>query len=373
MITLESVPLAMPSLGKTELKYYLDAFESGWISSIGRYIGLTEELLASTFDSRYAVLTSSGTTALQLALASLGLSPGSKVILPNLTFIASASSIKHQGFEPFPVDTEADTPQLCPMMAKEILEQGGQAIMPVLLYGQFPDLETIDRLASEFGVPVILDAAEAPSANYQGRKVGNIGHVSVLSFYANKIITSGEGGCLLTNDPNIAKKAEYLRDHAMSSTKRYWHDCFGYNFRMTNMQASILYGQLERFDVIVSKRSELYNLYLEKLRPVHQLKTYALSNSASRNSPWLFFVELLAPIDHLRNDLIAFLHSKRIESRPYFYPLSQQPMFNQPDCLFPNSIRQSRTGINLPLFTDMTFKQVEYVCKSIKEFIDFQL
>ena len=362
------IPLAVPSLTPSERHYLLNAFDSGWISSIGSYVYKTEELLASTFGTKHALLVSNGTTALHLLLESYGFPPNSEVIVPNLTFVATASAVVNAGLKPVFADLSTHNLTISDDTVRPLVNDNTSAVIPVHLYGQVAPIPSITRFCESRGITVIEDAAEAHGAKLGDLPVCSMGDSAFLSFYGNKILTCGEGGAILTSNTELYQRASYLRDHAMSPTKRYWHDSVGFNYRLTNIQAAILYSQLLRLDDILQKRRLLFNRYLLNLSSVPNLKLYPLSTPSEQRAPWLFYLELLGPLAHQRDQTISLLSQQGVESRPYFYPLSEMPPYYSPNVL-PLSTRASYSGINLPLYPDLQLSDVDRICETLSDIV----
>lgn len=254
-----SIPVANPSLDGNERAYVLDCLESGWISSQGGYLRKFEAALAEFLGVEHALAVSNGTVALHLALVTLGIGPGDEVIVPDLTFAASASAVIHAGATPVLVDVESTSWTLDLDKAASAIGPRTRAIMPVHLYGQPADMDGVKALADRHGLLVIEDAAEALGSTWKGRRVGTFGDASTFSFFANKIVTTGEGGMAVFADPAKAERARRLRDHGMNPEKRYWHDEIGFNYRMTNMQAAIGVAQMERIESFIKASSRSPN------------------------------------------------------------------------------------------------------------------
>lgn len=258
-----SIPVANPSLDGNERAYVLDCLESGWISSQGGYLRKFEAALAEFLGVEHALAVSNGTVALHLALVTLGIGPGDEVIVPDLTFAASASAVVHAGATPVLVDVERTSWTLDLDKAASAIGPRTRAIMPVHLYGQPADMDGVKALADRHGLLVIEDAAEALGSTWKGRRVGSIGDASTFSFFANKIVTTGEGGMVVFADSAKAERARRLRDHGMNPAKRYWHDEIGFNYRMTNMQAAIGVAQMERIESFIQGKLALAERYRE--------------------------------------------------------------------------------------------------------------
>src|SRR5712664_3627218 len=218
------IPISKPFIGAREKELVLDALNSGWVSSIGKYIDEFEAGFARYCGTEYALAVSNGTTGLHLALATLGLQPGDEVIIPDLTFVATANAVAYTGATPILADIDADTLCIDPMSVKSLISERTKAIIPVHLYGHPADMDALTEIGAAHGVNIIEDAAEAHGAEYKGRKVGGLGKCGVFSFYGNKVITTGEGGMLTTSDNAFYKRAKRLRDHAMSPERRYFHE-----------------------------------------------------------------------------------------------------------------------------------------------------
>ena len=228
-----------------------------WVSSIGRYIDDFEAGFARYCGTEFALAVSNGTTGLHLALASLGLTPGDEVIVPDLTFVATANAVAYTGAKPVIADVDPDTLCIDPASVKSLISEKTKAIIPVHLYGHPADMDALMEIGASHGLEIIEDAAEAHGAKYKGRRVGGFGRCGVFSFYGNKVITTGEGGRLTTNDPAFYRRAKRLRDHAMSTQRRYFHEEIGFNYRLTNLQAALGVAQLERIDEFLDRRAEI--------------------------------------------------------------------------------------------------------------------
>jgi len=250
------IPIAEPLFEGNELKYLTDCIESGWVSSAGKYVQQFENEFGEYIGCKYGVAVHTGTAALHLALAALGVGPGDEVVIPTLTFAATANAVLYTGAKPILVDVEEETWNLDPDLIEKNITEQTKAIIPVHLYGFPCDMDKILEIAEKYNVNIVEDAAEAHGAEYKGKKVGGIGTVGCFSFFANKIITSGEGGICVCNESDIVEKIETLRDHGMKKDKKYWHDEVGFNYRMTNLQAAVCVAQLERINTFINKNSK---------------------------------------------------------------------------------------------------------------------
>lgn len=266
------IPLTEPDIGEQELQNVTEAVKSGWVSSKGPFIEEFEKKFSDYNGARYGIATSNGTTALHLALVALGIRKGDKVLL-SLTFVASASTVTYTGAEPIFIDSQPEYWCMDPSKIEEKIDDHTKAIMVVHLYGHPCDMDEIVHIAKDHKLYVIEDCAEAPGAQYKGKKVGSFGIISCFSFYGNKIITTGEGGMCLTNREELAEKMRILRDHGMNPKKKYWHDIIGFNYRMTNLQAALGAAQLKKIDQLISKKRQTataYNKLLQDLPTVRR-------------------------------------------------------------------------------------------------------
>lgn len=362
------IPISQPSITQKEIDYVTDAVTSTWISSLGKYIDRFEAEFASFCGSRYAICVSNGTVAIQLALTAHGIGKGDEVIMPNLSFIATANATLHCGAKP--VFAEIDPFNLCidPTKIEALITPKTKAIMPVHLYGHPADMKAITELANKHGLWVIEDAAEAHGATVNGKRVGSWGHCGTFSFYGNKNLTTGEGGMITTDDEEFFNKCKYLRDHAMSKEKRYWHTAPGFNFRMTNIQAAIGCAQLERVDEIMEKRQLIFQWYKKHLGNIKGI-TLNKTNDWATNAYWLICLEKADWNHESREKSMLELKKRGVDSRPYFYPMSQMPYINE-KVNTPEANKVSEKGINLPTYFDLQEEQVIFICSVIKQLLN---
>lgn len=358
------IPISKPTITELEISYVTDAVRSGWVSSLGEYIDKFEKSFAEYCGVGYAVATSNGTTALHLALAAAGVGSGDEVIVPDLTFVATANAVKYTGATPVIVDIEMDTLCIDPFSIEMAITPKTKAIIPVHLYGHPANMPAIMEIATAHGLLVIEDAAEAHGSTVNGTRVGGIGDAGVFSFYGNKIITSGEGGMITTNSAQLASKMRYLRDHAMSKSKRYWHTEVGFNYRMTNMQAALGLAQFERIESIIQKKNDIFEWYRKCLQGVEGLKINRQMEWAE-NVYWMICVELDHCTEDYRDNLLNRLKTRGVDGRPYFYPLSDMPMHEK--CDTRNAHDVYKRGFNLPSYYDLEKKDVEKVCRILME------
>ncbi len=361
----EFIPVSRPEIAEREERYVLDAVRSGWVSSLGPYIDNFEAAFAAYCGTAFAVAVSNGTTGLHLALAAMDIGAGDEVIVPDLTFVATANAVAYTGATPVLADVDADTGCLSAEAVERVITPRTRAIMPVHLYGHPADMDPIRALAEPRGIAVIEDAAEAHGARYKGRRVGGLGAVGVFSFYGNKIITTGEGGMLTLDDRRLYQRARWLRDHAMSPERRYFHPERGFNYRMTNIQAALGLAQLERIDEFLDARARIVQWYRESIASLSP--TVRLNHVAewATNAYWMVCLEVEHFDESSRQRFMQGLRSRGIDSRPYFYPLSTMPMYASPT---PSATaRKSRIGVNLPTYCALTRDDVRRVGAAVDE------
>jgi len=340
-------PVASPHLYGNEFKYLVDAFMSSWISSTGKYINEFENAFASYCKVEYGISCSNGTSAIHLALLALEIGEGDEVIIPDLTFAATINAVLHSNATPVIVDIEEDSWCIDPVAIEKNITTKTKAIIPVHLYGQVCNMTEILRLSNKYNLKVIEDCAEAHGASFNSMPVGSMGDIGCFSFYANKVITTGEGGMCITNDHYLKNRLEVLRDHGMSRTKKYWHDTVGYNYRMTNLQASIGLAQLERIDSIHEGRRFCEDEYKRILNPEKFIFQKDLENR--QRITWLTSILLTEYTQ--REQFEKFMRESKIDTRPFFYPLSSMEIYKQ-FSKKTNAISKeiSKKGINLPTY-----------------------
>lgn len=357
-----------PELGEEELQNVTEAVKSTWISSKGKFITQFEELFSRRMDTKYGVATSNGTVSLHLAMAAMGIGPGDEVIVPTLTFIASANTVKYTGAKPVFVDSHKEYWCIDPDKIEKKITKKTKAIMPVHLYGHPCDMDPIMEIAQKHDLYVIEDAAEAHGAMYKGKPVGSFGDIASFSFFGNKIITTGEGGMCITNNQELNEKMRILRDHGMDPKRRYWYDVIGYNYRMTNMQAAIGVAQMSRFEDVLRRKRIIADTYSEMLDGLAKSDHVVLPKQMSwaRCVYWMYCILLKKKSKVSRDELINLLAGRNIESRPTFYPLHTMPPYKQ-SRKYPVAEKIGRTGISLPSGPSLTKQQIETVIGAISD------
>ncbi|HEY83802.1 MAG TPA: DegT/DnrJ/EryC1/StrS family aminotransferase [Chloroflexi bacterium] len=359
-----SIPVAEPMLKGRELEYISDCITSGWVSSKGKYVNRFERNFAEFCGVKRGIATFNGTIALHLALAALNIGPGDEVIVPTLTFVATANAVAYTGATPVFVDSEAETWNIDPKAIEDAITPRSKAIIPVHLYGHPADMDPLLEIAKAHNLIVIEDAAEAHGARYKGRPVGSLGDAAIFSFMGNKIITTGEGGLIVSNNKELTERAFFLQNHARYAGNPYWHTEIGFNYRMTNLQAALGVAQLEQIDDFIAIRRKNAAYYMERLKNIPGL-TMPPEAEWAENVYWMFAPLIEPEFGVERDAVIEKLRQKGIESRPFFYPIHTMPMYATGQSL-PIAESLAARGINLPSGTTLTTKQIDFVCDALK-------
>jgi perosamine synthetase len=361
------ISVSEPDLCGNEKAYVLECLESSWISSRGRFIDLFEEAFRDYIGVRHAITTSNGTASLHVALSALGVKPGDEVIVPALTYVAPASAALHLGASPVAVDIDPGTWNLTAEAVRAALTPRTRGVIAVHLYGNPVDLDPLQALCGERGLWLIEDAAEALGSEYRGRRAGSFGDLACFSFYGNKTISTGEGGMITTDDDRLARTIRQLKDQGQSPGRRYWHDLAGFNFRMTNIQAAIGLAQMEQVERLVSRKRAIADSYRRHL--AGPLVAFPDTIRGGVHSHWMTSVRLNPGTNGLTRDAVMErLEQQGIETRPFFYPLHQLPIFQgRMAGRFPVAEEVSACGLNLPSSTRLREADVERVSRALLE------
>jgi perosamine synthetase len=361
------IPVLEPSLQGNELKYVTDCIISNWISSQGKYVKQFENTFEEKFNGYRALGVTNGSTALQLALLTLGIQEGDEVIVPNLTFAATINSVIHVGAKPVICEINHATWCIEPKEIRKLINNKTKAIIAVHLYGQPCDMVSLCSICKEHQLFLIEDCAEAIGSKHGEKYVGTFGDASAFSFFGNKTITTGEGGMLLLKKQKNYQQAKVIRDHGMSESKKYWHEVVGHNFRLTNLQAAIGIAQMENFDDIISRKLEIHKKYYDFFSNHSNIVQIQHLDSNILHSNWLFGVVLSNHYN--REFVIDNLLYMGIETRPFFYCMSEMDIYKNykrsMDLKISHNI--SRNGISLPSSTSITDEQIYTICE---EFIN---
>ncbi|MCU1245882.1 MAG: putative aminotransferase [Acidobacteria bacterium] len=360
------IPVADTLLDGNELRYVTECIQSNWVSSEGPFVRRFEEAFAAAAGCRFGVACSSGTGALHLLLATLGLQPGDEVILPAFTMIATANAVTYTGATPVLVDAEPRTWNLGVDLVERKITPRTRAIIAVHTYGHPVDADPLRALADKHRIHLLEDAAEGHGAVYRGRQVGSLGDAAVFSFYGNKIVTTGEGGMITTNDQRLADLARQLRGHAFSPQRHFWHEYLGFNYRMTNLQAAVGLAQTERLDDLVSRRSRNSFAYSEVLSDVPRLTLPAEADGV-KNVFWMYALLVEEAFGCSRDELRRSLAAGGIETRSMFIPIHLQPIYHQAfrGERYPVAEALCRKGLYLPSGPGLSTADIAYVGSEI--------
>ncbi|BAL99130.1 MULTISPECIES: DegT/DnrJ/EryC1/StrS family aminotransferase [Caldilinea] len=363
------IPVCEPTLGGNEMKYVQQAIETNWISSAGRFIREFEARFAEACGVQYAIACANGTVAMHLAMATLGLEPGDEVIIPTFTMIATANAVTYCGAKPVLVDMEPEYWQMDLNQVEDKITPRTKAIVPVHIYGHPTDMDPLMALAEKHGLTVIEDAAEAHGAEYKGRRTGGLGHAAGFSFYGNKIITTGEGGMVTTNDRELARLAWNLRDHAFSRERHFWHKYIGFNYRMTNLQAAVGLAQVEQLDAFVAARRRNAAEYTRRLQGIPGIRTPSEAPWA-KNVYWMYGILVdEAEYGMSRDQLRRVLAEHGIETRTFFIPMHCQPVYWKQfrGERYPVAEDLCKRGFYLPSASSLRIEEIEYITRVIRE------
>ena len=373
------IPVNEPVVGKREMEYVEECLKTGWISSAGRFINEFEDAWAKYCGVGHGVAVSNGTLALQIALRAAGLEPGDEVLLPSFTIISCALGVVYNDAVPVLVDSDPVTWCMDVDQIESKITDRTRVIMPVHIYGHPVDMDRVRELAKKYDLTVIEDAAEAHGAEYLTKRgtddeawtrTGGLGDMSTFSFYANKLITTGEGGMVLTDDPSIAEHLRTLRNMSYRSDRRFWHTELGFNFRMTNLQAAVGLGQVERIEEIVEKKRWMGTSYTERLSGIPSLKL-PVEQSWAKHVYWMYAVELEESTGFDASQFAERLQERDVQTRPFFVGMHDQPVLRERGLFkgeeFPITDRIARQGLYLPSGMALTQDQLDQVCETVRE------
>ncbi|MFA6550017.1 MAG: DegT/DnrJ/EryC1/StrS family aminotransferase [Candidatus Gracilibacteria bacterium] len=366
------IPVNKPIISKEAKENVQEAIESGWISSAGKYVDRFEKAFAEYLSIQNAIAVCNGTAALHVALATLKIGPSDEVIVPAFTMGSTWLSVMYTGAKPVFVDCEADTLNIDPLLIEQKITKKTKAILPVHIYGHPSDMDPILEIAKNHNLFVVEDAAEAHGAEYKGRKCGTMGDIGIFSFYANKIISTGEGGMVVTNNNELAERARKLKDLFHSSKKRFIHEEIGFNYRMTNLQAAIGSGEILHINEYIEKKIVMAETYETLLRNIPGLIT-PVTKSYAKNVFWMYGIRIIPEIFGMTKDeLRDFLLKNNVDTRDFFYPPNVQDVLLKTETILPNekypeSQKAASTGLYLPSGLTITNDEIEFVCQQISK------
>lgn len=364
------IPVNEPILGSREKELLAQCIDTGWISSEGPFVSEFERRFSSYVDAKFGVAMCNGTASLEAALYAVGVRAGDEVIMPTFTIISCALAAIRLGAKPVLVDAEPVTWNMDVSQIESRITPKTKAIMPVHIYGHPVDMDVVMSLAEKNELKVVEDAAEVHGAEYKGRKCGSIGHASSFSFYANKIITTGEGGMVVTSDPEIRDRAMSYRNLCFKPEKRFYHTELGYNFRMTNMQAAIGVAQTEQIDKFIAIKRHFGEYYRKKLASIEGVR-FQIEKEWAKSVYWMYCIELDPSLDVTAGELARRLKEKGVGSRPFFLGLHEQPALRELGLFvserYPVAERIARFGLYLPSGHTLTEGLVDQVVDALQE------
>jgi len=375
------IPLSVPNMAGNEWKYVKDCLDTGWISSVGAYVTQFENMVAAFAGANYVFAAVNGTSALHISLLLSGVKQNDYVILPNLTFVASANSIKYLGAEPILIDADPDMWQMDLDLLEEFLEKETDtagdsliykkdgrriaAIMPVHILGNMCDMDRFLAIVKKYPLPIVEDATEALGTTYKGISAGNFSPLACFSFNGNKIISTGGGGVIVTNDEALAKQAKHLTTTAKASADEYYHDEVGYNYRLVNVLAAIGVAQMELLPSFIKRKKEIVSFYNKELTGVADIRFQKELPEVNTNG-WLFTIQT-----EQQQQLLDYLNENKILSRRFWMPMNKLPMYNE--CIYINNKDNSdyiyNTCLSIPSSTSITDEELAIVVKEIREAI----
>ncbi|MBF0123646.1 MAG: DegT/DnrJ/EryC1/StrS family aminotransferase [Candidatus Omnitrophica bacterium] len=365
------ISVCQPYLGGREMEYVTEALKDGWISSSGKYVTAFEEEFAKYCGVCHGIAACNGTVAIHLALVALGIKSGDEVIIPSFTMIATAAAVVYTGAKPVFVDADPLTWNIDVNKIEEKLTSKTKAIMPVSIFGNPCQMDEIRLLARKHGLSVIEDGAESHGAEYKGKKVGSLSDITAFSFFANKNLTTGEGGMVVTDDENLAQKCRYFKNlcFPLMGPRNYVHEDIGFNYRMSNLHAAIGLAQVEKADEYRKMRMHNADLYKQFLADVPGI-VFQKDTQDSKNVHWMNSI-LLDPkkIGRNRDQLIEYLRSKGIESRRLFVGMHHQPCLSKAGCdvsgQYPVTENLTENGLYLPSASNLLEEDIRYICEQI--------
>ena len=371
-----SIPVNQPLLNGNEKKYLCQCIDTGWISSDGPFVKEFEQKLATYVGRNFGIAVCNGSVALDLALISLDLPKGSQVIMPTFTIISCAAAIVRAGLEPVVLDCDPDIWNMDATKIESKITSKTKAIMVVHIYGLPVDMDPIIKLAHKYNLKIIEDAAEMLGQTYKGKKCGSFGNISTFSFYPNKHVTTGEGGMVVTDDEELAKRCRSFRNLCFDSARRYIHDDLGFNYRITNMQAALGLAQLEKLDDTVIKKRFIGSYYTKLIKDLNLEKFVQIPLARTDYAQNIYWVYGLVLKDNVKFSAIEIrnkLAERNIGTRAFFWPMHKQPalkkigLFEKEHC--PNSEKLAARGFYIPSGVALTTEQMDIVIENLKEIL----
>ncbi|MEB3191849.1 MAG: DegT/DnrJ/EryC1/StrS family aminotransferase [Snowella sp.] len=367
---LEPIPVNQPLLNGKEREYLNQCLETGWISAEGPFVQQFEQAFAAQMGRQYGVAVTNGSAALDAAVGALGIGKGDEVIMPTFTIISCAAAVVRAGAIPVLIDSDRRTWNMDVSQIESKITSRTKAIMIVHIYGLPTEVNPILELAQKYRLAIIEDAAEMHGQTYDGRPCGSFGDLSTFSFYPNKHITTGEGGMIVTDDPQLAAKCRSLRNLCFQPQQRFVHEELGWNLRMTNLQAALGLAQLERLTEFVERKREMGQYYTELLQDLTYLELPIAKTLAADNIYWVYGVVLTDDWGDDAQIMMQKLAQLKVGTRPFFYPMHQQPVFQKMGLFagesYPVAERLAQRGFYLPSGMALTLEQIELVCQRLR-------
>jgi perosamine synthetase len=365
------IPVNEPLLDGKEKEYLIQCIETGWISSEGPFVTEFEKQFSKRVGRKHGIAVCNGSAALDVAVVALGIGPGDEVILPSFTIISCAAAIVRAGATPVLVDCDPETWNMSIDQIAEKITRRTRAVMVVHIYGLPVDMNPVLSLAEKHGLRIIEDAAEAHGQTYRGRPCGSFGDISTFSFYPNKLVTTGEGGMILTDRDDLAETCRSLRDLCFQPERRFVHESLGWNMRMSNLQAAVGLAQMERLDEFLERKRCMGTRYSKLLSDIPGLQLPVSQTDYAQNAYWVYGLVLKDNISFDAKKAMRLLGERHIGTRPFFWPMHKQPVFRKMG-LFrgiacPVSERIGRRGFYIPSGLALTDEQTEEVAHALRE------
>ena len=365
------IPVNEPILNGNEKKYLLQCIEAGWVSSEGPFVRKFEEKFSKKIGRKYGIAVCNGSAAIEVAISALNIGPGDEVILPTFTIISCVLPVIRAGAKPVLVDCDPVTWNMCPKQIENKITDKTRAIMAVHIYGLPVDMTPLLNIASKYDLKIIEDAAEMHGQTYRGKPCGTFGDISTFSFYPNKLITTGEGGMVLTDDEILAERCRSLRNLCFQEGKRFIHEEMGWNFRITSLQASIGLAQLERLEEFIKIKRTMGKRYTDLLKNIEGIELPQEKTDYADNIYWVYGIVLKEEIPFNAEKVMKKLARENIGTRPFFWPIHEQPVFNKMGLFMdehhPVAERIARRGFYLPGGLAITDNQLERVAEILKK------
>mgnify|MGYP001403648233 CR=1 FL=1 len=366
----KKIPVFDIKLGDKEKEFVNDCLKTSFIGQ-GPYVKKFEEVFSKFVNCKYGITTTSGTTALHLACKVLDIKKGDQVLVSSSTNMACAFSVDYCGAIPIPIDIKKETWQMDVTKIEEKINEKTKAIMVVHLFGQPVDMDTVLKISKKHNLKIIEDCAEAHGVEYKGKKVGSIGDIGAFSFFANKTITCGEGGMVVTNSKALAEKASSLKNLAYGKINKFIHEDIGFNYRLPNVSAALGLGQFLNIDKIFSEKKRIYDRYKKNLESVKGIKIPIIEEWTTKYIMWVFNIYLDKDFPISRDQFVKKLQDKNIETRNAFVPINKQTtliekyrLFEENDC--PNANYIMENGLYLPSGNTITNEEIDFICNEIK-------